>query len=115
MLLLVTRASLIPLPASSAASGAVGTLHVYLAHRSALPEQLQLPDTDPAALLTDRVGACFGTANLATCLLLLALAPTLGWDMWVITLAGALLHGAYNLVALVARDPHSGHWLPPAG
>ncbi|KAL6756406.1 arsenical pump membrane protein-domain-containing protein [Haematococcus lacustris] len=91
------------------ASAACCILQLYLGCRRSLPHLLQLPATPAAAMLTDRLGAALGTGLLLGCLLLLALAPSLNWDMWLITLVCALLSAAYNAVAMVAWAA-SGPW-----
>ena len=52
-------------------------------------------------MLSDKIGAVFGTVNILACLALLAAAPTLGWPLWAITLVCAALHALYNFFAYV--------------
>ena len=55
----------------------------------------------PTMLLLDKPGAAFGSCNILACLGLLAAAPSLGWELWPVTLVCAGLHAAYNTVAYV--------------
>jgi hypothetical protein len=48
-----------------------------------------------------------GTANILICLGLLAVAPTLKWELWVVTLVCAVLHALYNFIAYVGMQ---GRW-----
>ncbi len=50
-------------------------------------------------------------AQMLVCLVLLALAPTIHWNMWLITLVCALVNAVYNAIAMLALDPVSGRWL----
>ena len=100
-----------PLPLLlSQVSGAVCIGVLYAQFRHSLPVDIRLPRVDPDTLLTDRYGAVIGAANMGLCLLLLVLAPTLGWDMWVITLICALLHMTYNFVTMVAAKQGKLRW-----
>ncbi len=98
-------------PPTSAAAGGVSIAQLYLSVRHRLPDRLELPRTSPNSMLTDKVGAYFGVANMSCCLLLLALAPSLHWDMWLITLVCALIHAAYNVVAMMSLDTTTGQWV----
>jgi Na+/H+ antiporter NhaD/arsenite permease-like protein len=74
----------------------VCALATYRVFRDQIPAVVSPPEIDPITALTDRAGAVYGVAVLATCLVLLSLAPVLGWRMAWITLAAAL--------AMVAKD-----------
>lgn len=59
---------------------------LWFQFRHALPAQLQLPQVQPRVMLTDKLGAWVGCIILAVCIVLLAVAPTLGWSLWIVTL-----------------------------
>lgn len=59
---------------------------LWFQFRHSLPAQLQLPQVQPRVMLTDKLGAWVGCIILAVCIVLLAVAPTLGWDLWIVTL-----------------------------
>jgi hypothetical protein len=80
---------------------------LLLVHARSVPRQLTLPDVQPALLLLDKPGAAFGSLNILGCLGLLAAAPSLGWELWPVTLVCAGLHAVYNFVAYV---PYEGRW-----
>lgn len=81
-------------------------------HWRSIPKQLQLPDLQPSIMLVDKPGAILGSANILVCLGLLAAAPALKWELWVVTLACALLHALYNFIAYVG---YKGRWCKAAG
>ncbi|KAF8062069.1 HCF173 [Scenedesmus sp. PABB004] len=76
-------------------------------HLRRVPARLALPALAPGAMLTDAPGAALGAANILGCLALLAAAPSLGWELWPVTLVSAGLQAAYNFVAYVA---FRGRW-----
>ncbi|MEW5313797.1 MAG: hypothetical protein WDW38_005334 [Sanguina aurantia] len=71
-----------------------------------LPSPAPAPQAGSAHLPEDQIGAAFGTANTVGCLLLLALAPSLRWDLWPVAALCAALQAAYNCVVVAAAR----HW-----
>uniref|UniRef100_A0A383W390 Citrate transporter-like domain-containing protein n=1 Tax=Tetradesmus obliquus TaxID=3088 RepID=A0A383W390_TETOB len=93
------------LPTLGAGLGCLAVL--LLVHARRMPKHLALPDLQPALLLLDKPGAAFGSFNILGCLGLLAAAPSLGWELWPVTLVCAGLHAVYNFVAYVVLK---GRW-----
>jgi hypothetical protein len=62
-------------------------------------------------MLVDKPGAILGSINILACLGLLAAAPALKWELWVVTLVCALLHALYNCIAYVG---FKHRWCTPA-
>lgn len=83
------------LPTIAAGLGALGVLYVQF--KSQLPPKVCLPSIEPSLMLTDKLGAVLGTLNLLACLGLLAAAPTLKWELWLVTLVSAGVQMIYNL------------------
>jgi Na+/H+ antiporter NhaD/arsenite permease-like protein len=81
-------------------------------HIQHLPKRLTLPDIEPAAMLVDKLGAVLGSVNMLVCLGLLAGGPSMGWELWVITLVCAGLHAVYKFVAYVVLR---GSWAARKG
>jgi hypothetical protein len=92
-------------PLAGAGLGCLAVL--LLVHARSMPHQLTLPDLQPALLLLDKPGAAFGSLNILGCLGLLAAAPSLGWELWPVTLVCVGLHVVYNFVAYVV---YKGRW-----
>ncbi|KAG2426104.1 hypothetical protein HXX76_013291 [Chlamydomonas incerta] len=60
------------------AAGLVTFLVLLLEFHSSIPKSIPLPAVDASHMVRDRLGAWFGSANMLTCLALLAAAPSLG-------------------------------------
>eukprot|EP00198_Chlamydomonas_reinhardtii_P005436 XP_001694772.1 predicted protein [Chlamydomonas reinhardtii] len=88
------------------AAGVVTFLVLLLEFRSSIPRRIPLPAVDASHMVRDRLGAVFGSVNMLTCLSLLAAAPTLGWELWAITLVCGGVHAVYNLWPFRASLPH---------
>jgi hypothetical protein len=88
--------------AGFAALGAVLALQWH-----SIPKHLALPDVHPSVMLVDKPGALLGATNILVCLGLLAAAPALQWELWVVTLVCALLHALYCFIAYVGCK---GRW-----
>ncbi len=89
------------LPTIAAGPANAGLL--YLLFRKRLSQPLRQTHTiDPAAALTDRPGAIVGVSLLGLCIVMLAVAPSIGLEMWTVALAFALC----LLVLLVVRDSY---------
>ena len=82
---------------------------LYLLVGSQLPDTVDLPDFDQQACMNDRLGAWFGSINMSVCVVLLALAPVLHWDLWLITLICALVQAWYNFVVMVVTKRVKQH------
>ncbi|KAG2453996.1 hypothetical protein HYH02_001039 [Chlamydomonas schloesseri] len=79
------------------AAGLVTFLVLLLEFHAVIPRSIPLPTVDASHMIRDRLGAWFGSVNMLTCLALLAAAPTLGWEMWAITLVCGGVHAVFNL------------------
>eukprot|EP00775_Hariotina_reticulata_P007983 gene7983-8181_t len=91
------------LPTVAAGMSCLAVLLVV--HARHIPKRLTLPEVEPAVMLVDKMGAVLGSVNILVCLGLLAAGPSLGWELWAITLVCAGLHAVYNFIAYVAlRD-----------
>lgn len=86
----------------AAAAGFAALAAVLAVHWHHIPRRLQLPALHPAMMLVDKPGAILGSINILCCLGLLAAAPALKWELWLVTLVCALLHALYNFTAYVA-------------
>ncbi|WIA38186.1 hypothetical protein OEZ86_001535 [Tetradesmus obliquus] len=84
------------LPTLGAGLGCLAVL--LLVHARRMPKHLALPDLQPALLLLDKPGAAFGSFNILGCLGLLAAAPSLGWELWPVTLVVPFVLGMFILV-----------------
>ena len=85
------------------AAGATNAALLYLIFRKKIdrpfaPHQ----DIDPASALTDRTGAILGVSLLALCIVALAVAPYIGFEMWPVALAFAI----GLMIILVIRDSY---------
>lgn len=101
-------------PFRHAAGGAACCLVLWLQFRSSIPSRIPLPTVDASQLLRSVLAAVVGTVVMLTCLALLAAAPTLGWELWAITLVCAGVHLLFNIWTF--RDsltvaPFEGGWL----
>jgi hypothetical protein len=83
----------------AAAAGFAALAAVLAVHWHHIPRRLQLPALHPAMMLVDKPGAILGSINILCCLGLLAAAPALKWELWLVTLVCALLHALYNFIA----------------
>lgn len=90
-----------------AAAGFAALAAVLALQWHSIPKQLALPDVHPSVMLVDKPGALLGVANILVCLGLLAAAPALKWELWVVTLVCALLHALYSFIAYVGCK---GRW-----
>jgi len=82
------------------AAGAANALLLYLVFRREIRQPIRPVDLAPGEAITDRAGAVLGLLALGGCVVALALAPYLGWEMWRVSLAFALA----LLLILLARE-----------
>ncbi|MEW6217558.1 MAG: ArsB/NhaD family transporter [Candidatus Bipolaricaulota bacterium] len=94
-----TRWMLLP----TLAAGAVNALLLYLVFRREIRRPIRPVDLKPSEAITDRAGAVLGLLALGGCVVALAIAPYLGWEMWRVSLAFALA----LLVILVVRESYA--------
>lgn len=96
--------------------GALGFSLLYLQFKAELGgAYVALPPLEPMTMLSDMWGAVLSCCNLVLCLLLLALAPTLGLVMWQVALVCALVQAAYNLGAYLLLPLWRTHRAQGAG
>ncbi len=101
-------------PFRHAAGGAACCLVLWLQFRSSIPSRIPLPTVDASQLLRSVLAAVVGSVVMLTCLALLAAAPSLGWELWAITLVCAGVHLVFNVWAFrdsLAVAPFEGGWL----
>lgn len=94
-----TRWMLLP----TLAAGAVNALLLYLVFRREIRRPIRPVDLKPSEAITDRAGAVLGLLALGGCVVALAIAPYLGWEMWRVSLAFAVA----LLGILVVRDSYA--------
>lgn len=94
-----TRWMLLP----TLAAGAVNALLLYLVFRKEIRRPIRPVDLKPSEAITDRAGAVLGLLALGGCVVALAIAPYLGWEMWRVSLAFALA----LLGILVVRESYA--------
>lgn len=72
------------------AAGIANALLLYLVFRKEIRRPIRPVDLKPSAAITDGPGAALGLLALGGCVVALALAPYLGWEMWRVSLSFAL-------------------------
>lgn len=72
------------------AAGAVNAVLLYLVFRKEIRRPIRPVDLKPSEAITDQAGAVLGLLALGGCVVALAIAPYLGWEMWRVSLAFAV-------------------------
>lgn len=83
-------------------AGGVNALLLYLLFRNEIRRPIRPVDLKPSEAITDRPGAVLGLLALGGCVVALAMAPYLGWEMWRVSLAFAVA----LLAILVLRESY---------
>lgn len=94
-----TRWMLLP----TLAAGAANAVLLYLMFRREIRCPIRPVDLKPSEAITDRAGAALGLLALGGCVVALAIAPYLGWEMWRVSLPFALA----LLGILVVRESYA--------
>ncbi len=84
-------------------AGAANALLLYLVFRKEIRRPIRSVDLKPSEAITDRTGAVLGLLALGGCVVALAIAPYLGWEMWRVSLAFAVA----LLGILVVRESYA--------
>lgn len=84
-------------------AGAVNAFLLYLLFRNEIRRPIRPVDLKPSEAITDRPGAVLGLLALGGCVVALAMAPYLGWEMWRVSLAFAVA----LLTILVLRESYA--------
>lgn len=94
-----TRWMLLP----TLAAGGVNALLLYLVFRKEIRRPIRPVDLKPSEAINDRPGAILGLLALGGCVVALAVAPYLGWEMWRVSLSFALA----LLLILVGQESYA--------
>ncbi|GAB4310310.1 MAG: arsenite efflux transporter membrane subunit ArsB [Candidatus Bipolaricaulota bacterium] len=84
-------------------AGGMNALLLYLVFRKEIRRPIRPVDLKPSEAITDWAGAVLGLLALGGCVVALAIAPYLGWEMWRVSLAFALA----LLAVLVLRESYA--------
>ncbi len=84
-------------------AGGMNALLLYLVFRKEIRRPIRPVDLRPSEAITDRAGAVLGLLALGGCVVALAIAPYLRWEMWRVSLAFAVA----LLALLVLRESYA--------